>query len=132
MAATGGRFVHSDWGLSNILVAPDDPTKVLAVVDFEDSHTGDPAEDFKWQVLAGPGSAEYEAMSLGYAAAGGSHGPNAAGRLALAGTELCLGVLEWDLPTDMAVDFHGRCLQTLDELLGGQLPEPPHPSLAAP
>jgi aminoglycoside phosphotransferase (APT) family kinase protein len=29
VAATGGRFVHGDWGLSNILVAPDDPTEVL-------------------------------------------------------------------------------------------------------
>lgn len=131
MAATGGRFVHGDWGLSNILVARDDPTKMLAVVDFEDSHVGDPAEDFKWQVLAGPRCAEYEAMSLGYAEAGGSLGPNAAERLALAGTELCLGVLKWDLPADIEVDSHSRCLQTLDELLGGQLPEPPHPWLAA-
>jgi len=71
-------------------------------------------------------------MSLSYAAAGGLLGPNAAERLALAGTELCLGVLEWHLPVHMTVDVHGRCLQTLDELLGGQLPEPPHPSLAAP
>lgn len=71
-------------------------------------------------------------MSLGDAAAGGSLGPNAAERLALAGTELCLGVLERDLPTDLEVDFQGRCLQTLDEPLGGQLPEPPHASLAAP
>jgi hypothetical protein len=62
-------------------------------------------------------------MSLGYAGAGGSLGQNASERLALAGTELCLGVLEWDLPAEMAVDFRGRCLQTLAEMLDGQLPE---------
>jgi hypothetical protein len=45
LTAEGGHFVHGDWGLSNILIAAENTTRMLAVVGFEDSHLGDPAED---------------------------------------------------------------------------------------
>ena len=122
-AAAPQRFVHGDWGTSNVLVDSRTPTKVLTVVDLEDSHIGDPAADFRWQVLAGPQSVEHGAMCTGYSTAGGALGPNASERLALAGAELCLEVLRWDVPG--AATFHDRSLRTLDEFLAGQLPDPP-------
>ena len=124
-AAATQRYVHGDWGTSNVLVEPESTTTVVAVVDFEDSHVGDPAEDFKWQVLAGPESPDYAAMRSGYRIAGRTLGPKAGERLALAGAELCLDVLRWEVPGDRVVAFRDRCLQTLDELLSGRLPEPP-------
>ena len=124
-AAAMQRYVHGDWGISNVVVDPDSPTTVLTVVDFEDSHIGDPAEDFRWQVLAGPQSLEYSAMRTGYGTAGRTLGPRAAERLALAGAELCLDVLRWDVPGDRVAGFQERSLRTLEEFLAGQLPEPP-------
>jgi hypothetical protein len=47
------RFVHGDWGTANVLIPGEASMEVLGVIDFEDSHVGDPAEDFKWQILAG-------------------------------------------------------------------------------
>ena len=124
-AAAMQRYVHGDWGTSNVLVHPRDTTIMLTVVDFEDSHIGDPAEDFRWQVLAGPQSVEHSAMRIGYGNAGRTLGPDASERLALSGAELCLDMLRWDAPGDRVVAFHNRCLQTLDELVSGQLPEAP-------
>ena len=47
LPATATRcFVHGDWGTSNVITAadPEGGAAVLTVVDFEDSHVGDPAE----------------------------------------------------------------------------------------
>lgn len=49
----------------------------LTLVDFEDSHVGDPAEGFKWQVLAGP--QPYSEMRIGKARASRRLGPMAGG-----------------------------------------------------
>ncbi|HWI05308.1 MAG TPA: phosphotransferase [Acidimicrobiales bacterium] len=123
----GGRrvFVHGDWGTSNVLFAAAASPRVAAVIDFEDAHVGDPAEDFRWQVLAGPDSTEYTAMSSAYTLAGGTLGPNAAERLALAGVELCLDALRWEMPREQRVLLRERCLHTLDDVVSGRLPEPP-------
>jgi aminoglycoside phosphotransferase (APT) family kinase protein len=124
-AAVTQRYVHGDFGTSNVIVDREGAATVLTLVDFEDSHVGDPAEDFKWQVLAGPQSLQYAAMRAGYATAGRALGPKADERLALAGAELCLDVLHWDAPGDRVATFQDRCVQTLDQLVCGQLPEPP-------
>lgn len=119
---TSDRFVHGDWGTANVLIPSEGSVEVLAVIDFEDSHIGDPAEDFKWQVLAGFESDQYPAMAEAYQRAGGVLGANAAERLTIAGVELCLDVLGWALPTDDAARFHGRCIQTLEEITSGNRP----------
>ena len=120
-------FVHGDWGTANVLVAPDgELTDVVAVIDFEDAHTGDPVEDLKWQVLAGPASVELTALGAAYRAAGGDLGPNAAERLVAAGAELCLDVLGWtSLAPAVESRFHDRCRRTLEELVAGTWPDWP-------
>ena len=116
-------FVHGDWGTANVLVDPTDRTRILAVIDFEDAHAGDAAEDLKWQVLAGPTSDPFTAMAATY---GADLGPNATERLVVAGAELCLDVLGWsNLRTEVAERFHGRCRQTLEELVAGTWPDWP-------
>ena len=116
-------FVHGDWGTANVLVRPDRLTEVVAVIDFEDAHVGDAAEDAKWQVLAGPESEELATMAASYRAAGGDLGPHAVERLVVAGAELCLDVLGWtNLSPPVAERFHGRCRQTLAELVDGAWP----------
>jgi hypothetical protein len=115
-------LVHGDWGTANVLVAADDPTRILAVIDFEDAHRGDPAEDFAWPVLAGPAGVAAGAMAATYGRELGSH---AVERLVVAGAEKCLDVLGWTLPPDQAVRFHDRCRRTLDELVGGTWPAVP-------
>lgn len=118
-----GAFVHGDWGTANVLVRRDDPTAILAVIDLEDAHRGDAAEDFKWPVLAGPASEEYIAMAAAY---GRDLGRHAVERLVVAGAELCLDVLGWELSEPARSRFHGRCRQTLEELVAGAWPEWPH------
>jgi hypothetical protein len=123
--AVGGGFVHGDWGTANVLVDPARPTVVLAIIDFEDAHDGDPAEDLKWQVLAGPSSDQFVALASSYVAAGGSLGgrqQHVVERLVVAGAELCLDVAGWGLPGHTE-----RCLATLDELVGGAWPAWPAP-----
>ena len=119
----GGSFVHGDWGSANVLVRRDALTDVVAIIDFEDAHKGDPAEDLKWQVLPGVACEELLAIEPAYVAAGGELGPHAVERLAVAGAELCLDVLGWsNLSPPVAERFHGRCLATLDELVTGEWP----------
>ena len=113
----GGSFVHGDWGTANVLVAEDDPCRILAVIDLEDAHAGDPAEDFAWQVLAGAESGQLRWMSATYAAAGGSLGPHAVERLVVCGAHLCLEVAGWGIPGHTE-----RCLATLDALGSGDWP----------
>jgi aminoglycoside phosphotransferase (APT) family kinase protein len=114
-------FVHGDWGTANVLVDPAAPTRILAIIDFEDAHAGDAAEDFKWQVLAGPASDQFTPMAATYAAEA-DLGPNAAERLVVAGAELCLDVLGWSLEGETGARFWGRCRQTLEELVDGTWP----------
>ena len=104
-------FVHGDWGTANVLV--DDVGSIVAIIDFEDAHLGDPAEDFAWQVLAGADSPQLAAMASTY----GSLGPHAVERLVVAGTHLCLEVAGWGLPRHTE-----RGLATLDELVTGRWP----------
>lgn len=120
---TPDRFIHGDWGTANVLIRDETSVEVLAVIDFEDSHVGDAAEDFKWQVLAGVTSDQYLAMADGYQRAGGQLGPHAQERLTVAGIELCLDVLGWALPPEDAARFHGRCIQTLEEIAAGNRPD---------
>ena len=116
-------FVHGDWGTANVLVRPDRLTEVVAVIDFEDAHVGDAAEDLKWQVLSGPSSEDLVSMGASYRSAGGDLGPHAVERLVVAGAELCLDVLGWtNLSPPVAERFHGRCRQTLAELVDGAWP----------
>lgn len=119
-------FVHGDWGTANVLADPDRPTELLAIIDFEDAHVGDAAEDVKWQVLSGPTSEDLVRMGEAYRSAGGDLGPHAAERLVVAGAELCLDVLGWsNLSPPVAERFHGRCVATLDELVAGRWPDWP-------
>jgi aminoglycoside phosphotransferase (APT) family kinase protein len=124
-----GSFVHGDWGTSNALMGgPRSPGHFVTLIDFEDAHVGDAAEDFKWQLLEGVGAEEYTTMATSYVAAGGRLGTHCEERLALAATELCLDVLGWILPEELAAPLRTRALQTLEELLDGQLPIWPPPT----
>lgn len=118
---TTDRFVHGDWGTANVLVGADDPTRVVAVIDFEDAHLGDAAEDFAWPVLAGPASDEVGAMARSYAARR-SLGPHGVERLVVAGVEKCLDVLGWSMAPATQARFHDRCRRTLEELTAGSWP----------
>jgi aminoglycoside phosphotransferase (APT) family kinase protein len=116
-------FVHGDWGTANVLVRPDAPTEVVAVIDLEDAHRGDPAEDFAWPVLAGPdGPPQQAAMASTY---GRPLGPHAVERLVVCGAEKCLDVLGWTLSGDQGARFNDRCRQTLEELVAGVRPPAP-------
>jgi hypothetical protein len=117
--------VHGDWGTANVLVRADRLTDVVAVIDFEDSHDGDRAEDLKWQVLSGPASLELRSIGRAYRAAGGGLGAHAVERLVVAGAEICLDVLGWGLPGEEGSRFRARCVQTLEELVAGEWPEWP-------
>ena len=108
-------FVHGDWGTANVLLVEGE---VGAIIDLEDAHAGDPAEDFKWQVLAGAASGQVAWMGSTYVAAGGRLGPHAVERLVVAGAELCLDVAGWGLPSHAR-----RSVATLDELVTGQWPD---------
>jgi aminoglycoside phosphotransferase (APT) family kinase protein len=114
----GGSFVHGDWGTANVLV--DAAGEIAAVIDFEDAHEGDPAEDAKWQVLAGPDLAQLAPMAETYLAAGGRLGPHAVERLVVHGAELCLDVAGWGI-----AGHTERCVATLDELVTGRWPDWP-------
>jgi aminoglycoside phosphotransferase (APT) family kinase protein len=114
----GGTFVHGDWGTANVLVDPSG--EILAIIDFEDAHAGEPAEDFAWQVLAGPELAQLAPMAETYVAAGGRLGPNAVERLVVCGAHLCLEVAGWGLPGHTE-----RCVATLDELTTARWPDWP-------
>lgn len=121
-----GVFVHGDWGTANVLVSGDEPTSVIAIIDFEDAHIGDPAEDLKWQVLSGPRSEDLRSIGPSYVAGGGDLGPHAVERLVVAGAELCLDVLGWsNLAPPVAARFHDRCRRTLEELVAGTWPDWP-------
>ncbi len=115
-------FVHGDWGTANVLVRPEAPAEVVAIIDLEDAHRGDPAEDFAWQVLAGPTGPQLAAMAPAY---GRSLGPHAVERLVVCGAEKCLDVLGWSLAGAQGERFHGRCVATLEELVAGTWPEAP-------
>ena len=121
-----GTFVHGDWGTANVLVRTDALTDVVAIIDFEDAHVGDAAEDLKWQVLSGPDSEDLRSLGPAYVAAGGDLGANAVERLVVAGAELCLDVLGWaNLSPPVAERFHARCRRTLEELVAGSWPDWP-------
>jgi aminoglycoside phosphotransferase (APT) family kinase protein len=116
-------LVHGDWGTANVLVPADDPAHVLRIIDFEDAHRGDPAEDFAWQVLAGPGpdGVQLPAMAATYAPVR-SLGRHPVERLVVAGAEKCLDVLGWSLSGEPGARFSDRCRRTLEELVAGTWP----------
>jgi len=109
-------FVHGDWIGANVLVAPDDQTRVIAIVDFEESHLGDPAEDFRYQAFAGPPSMQLPRGLEGY---GRSLGNHAAERISVAAVQLCLEVFGWgDVPDHM----RETSLATMQALVDGWRP----------
>jgi hypothetical protein len=120
-----GTFVHGDWGTANVLVRVDDPAEVVAVMDLEDAHTGDPAEDFAWPVLAGPAGPEAVQLPAMASTYGRSLGPHAVERLVVCGAEKCLDVLGWTLSGEQGARFFDRCRRTLEELVAGRWPEAP-------
>lgn len=118
------HFVHGDWGEANVLADKGDPYDIVTIIDFEDAHRGDPAEDFKWQLAAGPPWQDYTTMAASYADAGGSLGPDGPERAVLSATEWCLDLLSW-------TDSHGTspyaegALGALDAFVSGWWPETP-------
>ena len=118
------HFVHGDWDFANVLVSPESAEAVRKVVDFEGSHLGDPAEDFKWQLLEGPPWASYGVMLDGYQSAGGYLGSNATERLVLAAAEWSLDVLTWKRSFGSG-ELHEVALNTLDALTSGEWPDTP-------
>jgi aminoglycoside phosphotransferase (APT) family kinase protein len=83
-AGTGGRVVHGDFRLGNLLV---DHDGLRAVLDWELAHLGDPVEDLGWfcvrawrfgAALPAGGVATREELVAGYeAASGGTIDPEA-------------------------------------------------------
>lgn len=116
------HFVHGDWGDANVLVARDDPYRIMSVIDFETSHIGDPAEDFKWQLAQnGPPWSDFHAMATTYANAGGTLGSNASERLVLAAAEWSLDLLTW--ATDFGTsEFREGPLAALDAFVSRDWP----------
>ena len=112
-------FVHGDWGTANVLTRSDDPTDVLVIIDFEDAHLGDPAEDFRWQAMAGPTSTQLPSMLAGY---GRDLGPHIAERIGAAAAELCLDILGWDLSEAERARSYGASRATLKALVDGWRP----------
>lgn len=110
-------FVHGDWGLSNVLVNNHSLCDSMIVIDFEDSHIGDPAEDFRWQALAGPNSNQLSDMLSGY---GNTLGLHASERISLATAELSLNVLGW---AQQGSKWQDQSYSTLKALADGWLPE---------
>jgi len=109
-------LVHGDWVSANVLVAPDEQTKVMSIIDFEDSHLGDPAEDFRYQAFGGPTSIQLPRSLAGYAKSLGEH---ATERVSVAAAQFCLEVLEWDGPVHM----HETSLATMKALVDGWRPD---------
>lgn len=61
-----------DDALNVLGVEVDDMYRILKVIDLEDSHLGDPAEDFKWQLAqGGPPWQDFGTMASSYSEAGG-------------------------------------------------------------
>lgn len=116
-------FTHGDWGSANVLVRSDSPGQIAKIIDFEDSHRGDPAEDFKWQLIEGPPWTAYQAMASAYREHGGSLGPNASERLIVTATEWCLDVLTWDAPNGWPSTYRETLVATLDAFVCGNWPE---------
>jgi aminoglycoside phosphotransferase (APT) family kinase protein len=54
----GASIVHSDFRLGNIMLAPDRPGRVLAVLDWELATLGDPLLDLGWLLASYPQPAE--------------------------------------------------------------------------
>jgi aminoglycoside phosphotransferase (APT) family kinase protein len=46
---------HGDYKLDNVLFAPEPPPRLLAVVDWEMAHVGDPLIDLAWALIFHPG-----------------------------------------------------------------------------
>jgi aminoglycoside phosphotransferase (APT) family kinase protein len=115
----GDVFVHGDWGTSNVLARIDDPMYVLVIIDFEDAHLGDPAEDFRWQGMVGPTSTQLSSMLAGY---GRDLGPHLAERIGVGAAELCLDILGWDLSEAEKRRSHGASRATLQALVDGWRP----------
>jgi aminoglycoside phosphotransferase (APT) family kinase protein len=111
-------FVHGDWGDSNVLANPEDPTDIRAIIDFEDCHVGDAAEDFRWQAMTGPASTMLAPMLQTY----GDMGPYAGERIAAATTELIIDVLSWYSAPEEIERAQRNCLPTLRALIDGWLP----------
>ena len=114
------HFVHGDWGASNVLLS-EEGTAVVKVLDFEGAHLGDPAEDFKWQLIEGTPWSSHRQMLDAYAAAGGELGPNATERLVLSAAEWALDLLAWR-DSHGNNEFHDRALSVLEALVCEEWP----------
>ena len=62
-------LLHSDYGLGNLLI---DDERVTAVLDWEATHLGDPAEEVAWLIYNLRGQVEESIILRLYAEAGGS------------------------------------------------------------
>ncbi len=111
-------FVHGDWGDSNVLANSTDPVDICAIIDFEDCHMGDAAEDFRWQAMTGPASTMLAPMLQAY----GDLGPHAGERIAAATTELIVDALGWSSEPQYIERTQRNCLPTLRALIDGWLP----------
>lgn len=119
------HFVHGDWGDANVLAPRGDPYRILKVIDLEDAHLGDPAEDFKWTLAqSGPPWRDFASMATTYAAAGGDLGPNASERLVLAASEWCLDLLTW--PSEFGnSQFRDGAITALEAFVSRDWPSAP-------
>lgn len=110
-------FVHGDWGDSNVL-ADTTSGEIITIIDLEDCHIGDAAEDFRWQAMQGPASLQLTPMWQAY----GDLGSHAGERIAAATTELILDYLGWHSKPEGIAQAQRDCLPTLRAFVDGWLP----------
>lgn len=67
---SGESIVHGDYKLDNVILAPDSPARIVAVVDWEISTIGDPLADLGWLLYFWRDSGDSE---LGLAASSVTH-----------------------------------------------------------
>ena len=105
--STGRALVHGDFRLGNLII---DPTGLVAVIDWELAHLGDPMEDLGWLCtrswrFGGPkpvaGVGDYEELFTAYEAASG----RSLDRNAFGWWEL-LGTLKWGIMCGLQANAH--------------------------
>ncbi len=112
------RFLHGDYGTSNVAVGPADGGRleVEAVFDFESAAPGDPVEDFLWIADHGLDSPIVLSFVAGYLERGGLD-VDAPERFAFYQLEHCLGILGWAHQADP--EYFVQAQQLIEQVLDG-------------
>ena len=112
-------LVHGSYTAANAVATPasrraSDPWKINGVFDFEQAHSGDPAEDFAWIAFYGLSWPPFQVFCDAYR--GSAHlGPSASARICLWTLRAALETLEW-APALGDQQFARRALAVVHEV----------------